>query len=84
PRSARASSGRYGRCNRLSVLYFPFSETTPFSMRGVSLAFHTCIMYRININTKYTIRNTGEIQMAREGITFEQVAAAADSLVGQG
>jgi hypothetical protein len=29
PRSARASSGRYGRCNRLSVLYFPFSETTP-------------------------------------------------------
>ncbi|WP_308387258.1 Tn3 family transposase [Escherichia coli] len=23
------SSGRYGLCNRLSVLYFPFSETTP-------------------------------------------------------
>ncbi len=29
PRSARASSGRYGRCNRLSVRFFPFSETTP-------------------------------------------------------
>ncbi|WP_319102995.1 hypothetical protein, partial [Pseudomonas aeruginosa] len=29
PRSARASSGRYDRCNRLSVLYFPFSEATP-------------------------------------------------------
>ncbi|WP_374941709.1 DUF3363 domain-containing protein, partial [Escherichia coli] len=29
PRSARGSSGRYGLCNRLSVLYFPFSETTP-------------------------------------------------------
>ncbi|HAH5455625.1 TPA: hypothetical protein HH715_004969, partial [Escherichia coli] len=28
-RSARGSSGRYGLCNRLSVLYFPFSETTP-------------------------------------------------------
>jgi hypothetical protein len=55
-----------------------------FSMRGVSLAFHICIMYRININTKYMIRNTGEIQMAREGITFEQVAAAADALVGEG
>ncbi|WP_213060107.1 hypothetical protein, partial [Escherichia coli] len=27
---ARGSSGRYGLCNRLSVLYFPFSETTPF------------------------------------------------------
>ncbi|MEH4695769.1 hypothetical protein PO377_19890, partial [Atlantibacter hermannii] len=26
---ARASSGRYDRCNRLSVLYFPFSEATP-------------------------------------------------------
>ncbi|WP_097330472.1 hypothetical protein, partial [Escherichia coli] len=26
---ARGSSGRYGLCNRLSVLYFPFSETTP-------------------------------------------------------
>ncbi|VCV93866.1 Putative transposase (identified by ISEscan HMM) [Klebsiella pneumoniae] len=25
----RGSSGRYGLCNRLSVLYFPFSETTP-------------------------------------------------------
>lgn len=31
PRSARGSSGRYGLCNRLSVLYFPFSETTPIS-----------------------------------------------------
>ena len=30
-RSARASSGRYDRCNRLSVLYFPFSEATPRS-----------------------------------------------------
>ncbi|MGU5640767.1 isocitrate lyase/phosphoenolpyruvate mutase family protein [Aeromonas caviae] len=29
PRSARASSGRYGRCNRLSVRFFPFSEATP-------------------------------------------------------
>ena len=29
PRSARASSGRSARCNRLSVLYFPFSEATP-------------------------------------------------------
>ncbi|MCW3641423.1 hypothetical protein, partial [Burkholderia cenocepacia] len=28
---ARASSGRYDRCNRLSVLYFPFSEATPLS-----------------------------------------------------
>ena len=25
----RASSGRYDRCKRLSVLYFPFSEATP-------------------------------------------------------
>ena len=24
-----ATLRRYGRCNRLSVLYFPFSETTP-------------------------------------------------------
>jgi len=29
PRSARESSGRFDRCNRLNVLYFPFSETTP-------------------------------------------------------
>ncbi|HHQ4787946.1 TPA: hypothetical protein ACSP23_003420, partial [Aeromonas hydrophila] len=26
---ARGSSGHCDRCHRLSVLYFPFSETTP-------------------------------------------------------
>ena len=29
PSSARASSDHCGLCNRLNVLYFPFSETTP-------------------------------------------------------
>ena len=40
PRSARASSGRYGPCNLLSVLYFPFSETTPLEphSRSTTLA----------------------------------------------
>ena len=39
PRSARASSGRYGPCNLLSVLYFPFSETTP--SRTAFAEYHT-------------------------------------------
>ncbi|MCM9947518.1 hypothetical protein ACOYF0_20790, partial [Salmonella enterica subsp. enterica] len=34
---ARGSSGRYGLCNRLSVLYFPFSETTPWPTRPAAL-----------------------------------------------
>jgi chromosome segregation ATPase len=42
------------------------------------------ILYHICIDTKYMIQNTGEYEMARDGITFEQVAAAADALVGQG
>ncbi|WP_415896220.1 hypothetical protein, partial [Providencia rettgeri] len=29
PRSVRGSLGHCDRCHRLSVLYFPFSETTP-------------------------------------------------------
>jgi hypothetical protein len=33
PRSARASSGRCEHCNRLNVLYFPNSETTPEWMK---------------------------------------------------
>jgi len=46
PRSALASSGRYGRCNRLSVLYFPFSETTPTSLQFIHLAFLALLLKR--------------------------------------
>ena len=43
PRSVRAISGRYDRCNWLSVLYLPFSEVTPdtasppASLKGLGL-----------------------------------------------
>src|SRR6218665_646089 len=36
PRSARASSDRYDHCHRLSVLYFPFSETTPMRLKRLT------------------------------------------------
>ncbi len=36
PRSVRGSLGHCDRCHRLSVLYFPFSETTPISCPSCS------------------------------------------------
>ncbi|WP_309295346.1 NUDIX domain-containing protein [Aeromonas caviae] len=36
PRSVRGSSGHCDRCHRLSVLYFPFSETTPTKSKAVA------------------------------------------------
>ncbi|QHS36421.1 4Fe-4S dicluster domain-containing protein [Alcaligenes faecalis] len=44
PRSARGSSGRYGLCNRLSVLYFPFSETTPIENAPPIGQFRTTVL----------------------------------------
>ena len=38
----QASSGRYDHCNRLSVRFFPFSETTPeFGMPPKLASCHT-------------------------------------------
>jgi colicin import membrane protein len=47
-------------------------------------AYRICISYHICIDTFYMIRNTEGYSMAREGITFQQVAAAAEALVGEG
>lgn len=39
---AAPSSGRYDRCNRLSVLYFPFSEATPSGLSAKPACRRAC------------------------------------------
>ena len=46
PRSARANLGRYDRCTRLNVLYFPFSETTPIT-RSYSVTLNNPPLSRV-------------------------------------
>jgi hypothetical protein len=52
--------------------------------QAISLDDSYRIKYHICIDMKYLIHNTGECAMARDGITFEQVAAAADTLAARG
>jgi colicin import membrane protein len=66
---------RYGAVNASVDMAKKIRNTLDVSYR---------ILYHICIDMKYTIHNTGEYEMARDGITFEQVAAAADGLMGAG
>lgn len=54
---------------------------------SLTLYLISCIVYQYTIHDIYTIQKGGKIMAntaPREGITYEQVAATADAMVGQG